>query len=187
MAEDKAPQGASPSSSVQPPVAVQVVDHVGEIVAIVCLTVLACRHVLSGELALAGILATLGVQSGLRTFGRRGVGAVGAAVLLLLPALPIAGRALRLAGIALLGAALLFSPLGCGPTPVQSAALLLVPGVPPAVGCAPAGATRCQGATPEVCSASGRWWAALPGPCPGGCALEDAGARCLAVDAGVSP
>jgi len=75
--------------------------------------------------------------------------------------------------------------LGCGPA--RDALVSTVPGAPDPSGCAPVGASRCTGATPEVCSASGRWWAALPAPCPHGCVAEDAGARCMARDAGVEP
>jgi len=73
----------------------------------------------------------------------------------------------------------LVAPLGCGPRPASEAAMLLAPGTPRPEGCAPIGATRCVGAVPEACGESGRWWPAEA--CPGGCVLEDAGARCLAV------
>lgn len=98
---------AAPSPSTRPaapvPAVVQAIDHLGELAAIVCLTVLAARGKLSGELALTGILMTLGVQTGLRTVARRGVGAVGIAVLALGPALL---RTLGVAAIVLVVAGL---------------------------------------------------------------------------------
>lgn len=77
--------------------------------------------------------------------------------------------------------------LGCGPG--RELVMRVTPGVPPPVGCSPAGASRCEGRVPVVCSASGRWWPATPAgaPCPYGCAVQggpDGGAYCAAEDGG---
>ena len=44
------------------------------------------------------------------------------------------------------------------------------------------GSSRCNGAVPEVRSASGRWWPATPAsaPCAHGCVVDDGGAYCAA-------
>lgn len=170
----------SPPPAPVPPV-VQAIDHLGEIAGIVCVTVLACNGRLGGELAACAILAILGVQTGLRTVARRATGGTGAVGLALLAAGPAVVQGLRVLGVA---AVLLLAATACGP--VRGAVLAVTPGVPPASGCAPTGASRCTGAVPEVCSASGRWWSALPPPgtCPAGCVVDDAGARCAAGDGG---
>lgn len=83
---------------------------------------------------------------------------------------------LTLAGVAVLGAL----TQGCGPG--RELVMRVAPGVPSPSSCAPAGASRCEGAVPVVCSASGRWWAATPAsaPCAHGCVTDDAGAYCAA-------
>lgn len=77
---------------------------------------------------------------------------------------------------------------GCGPA--RDALLAVTPGVPPVAGC-DAGAQRCQGAVPVVCSRSGRWWPSLPPDpqgvqrqCPAGCELDGGVAFCAAADGG---
>lgn len=69
----------------------------------------------------------------------------------------------------------------CGPG--RELTMRVAPGVPAASSCSPAGASRCEGAVPVVCSASGRWWPATPAsaPCAHGCVTGDAGAYCAAV------
>lgn len=77
----------------------------------------------------------------------------------------------------------------CGPA---RGALLSAAGSPSAEGC-DAGTYRCNGAVPEACSRSGRWWPALPRDATGrqtvcldGCAVGDGGvAQCApAADGG---
>jgi len=82
-----------------------------------------------------------------------------------------------------LGVLALLCLAACGP--VRSGATVLTPGAPPPGRCDVPGATRCDGARVLVCSASGRLWDALPGECAYGCLESDAGARCVARDAGV--
>lgn len=71
------------------------------------------------------------------------------------------------------------SLLGCGP--VRERVLSATPTVPraEATDAAPY-SSRCNGAVPEVLSASGRWWPAHPAgsPCPWGCVVDADGARC---------
>jgi len=76
---------------------------------------------------------------------------------------------------------------GCGPG--RELVMRVAPGVPSPSSCSPAGASRCDGQVPVVCSASGRWWPATPAsaPCAGGCVVGDGGAYCAARDAAVSP
>ena len=77
----------------------------------------------------------------------------------------------------------------CGPA--RDALLAATPGVPPVSGCT-TGNYRCNGAAPEACSASGRWWPALPRDatggqtrCPAGCAVNGDGvAHCAPADGG---
>lgn len=77
----------------------------------------------------------------------------------------------------------------CGPA--RDALLAATPGVPPVSGCT-AGNYRCNAGVPEACSASGRWWPALPRDatggqtrCPAGCAVNGDGvAHCAAADGG---
>lgn len=64
------------------PVAVQIIDRLGDIVGVIALTALCYGGRLSGELALVGIGAILGVSTGLRSIGGRSVGAATAAVAL---------------------------------------------------------------------------------------------------------
>lgn len=73
---------------------------------------------------------------------------------------------------------------GCGPG--RELVMRVAPGVPSPSSCSPAGASRCEGAVPVVCSASGRWWPATPAsaPCARGCVVGDAGAYCAAADGG---
>ena len=82
--------------------------------------------------------------------------------------------------------ALLVGVLLCSCGPGRELVMRVTPGVPAASSCSPAGASRCEGAVPVVCSASGRWWPATPAsaPCTHGCAVDDAGAYCAA-DGGV--
>ena len=79
----------------------------------------------------------------------------------------------------------------CGCPAVREGVMRVTPGVPDPSGCAE-GAQRCSGSVPEVCSASHRWWPALPRRadgtqrvCAAGCAVTDAGvAVCAALDGG---
>lgn len=99
----------------------------------------------------------------------------------------------------LLRACLVVVALAClvgatqGCDPIREGVMRVTPGVPDPSGCAE-GTQRCAGAVPEVCSASHRWWPALPRradgtqrACSGGCGVTDAGvAVCVAVDASVA-
>lgn len=88
-----------------------------------------------------------------------------------------------------MGALCLALALGCGPA--RDALMSATPGVPPVSGCT-TGNHRCNGAVPEVCSETGRWWPALPRDaqgaqrvCPAGCAVAaDGAAYCAAADGG---
>ena len=87
----------------------------------------------------------------------------------------------------LLMLSLALAALGCHP--VREGIMRVTPGVPSASGCV-APASRCEGAVPVVCSASGRWWPATPAsaPCPSGCVVDDGpdgGAYCAGADGGV--
>lgn len=101
----------------QAPVAVQILDRLGEIVGVVVLGALAWHGKLSGELSLIGIGAILGVQTGLRSAlaGRLGGGGgsapavVGLIGLGLLHAEHAARAVLHLATLALVVAS-----MGCG-------------------------------------------------------------------------
>ncbi|MBL0220247.1 MAG: hypothetical protein IPQ07_41055 [Myxococcales bacterium] len=76
----------------------------------------------------------------------------------------------------------------CGPG--RELVMRVAPGVPSRTDSdAAVGSSRCNGAVPEVRSASGRWWPATPAsaPCAHGCVTDDAGAYCAAADAAVSP
>lgn len=92
---------------------------------------------------------------------------------------------LSLSGAILAGAVLAGCPA------VREGVMRVTPGVPDPSGCAE-GAQRCSGSVPEVCSATHRWWPALPRRadgtqrvCAAGCAVTDAGvAVCIAVDGG---
>lgn len=81
----------APSPPGSSPVAVQVIDRLGDIVGVIALAALCHAGKLSGELALVGIGAILGVSTGLRSIGGRSVGAATAAVALaaLLSASPV--------------------------------------------------------------------------------------------------
>ena len=62
---------------------------------------------------------------------------------------------------------------------VREGTLLVTPGVPPVSGCTYQ-AERCNGAMPEVCSASHRWWPSQAAPCPHGCGWgDDTHVRCM--------
>lgn len=71
--------------------------------------------------------------------------------------------------------------VGCGPA--RETVMRLAPGVPEVSGCA-ATTQRCNGAVPEVCSSSGRWWPSLPVRPDGtqracvSCVVEDSVAGC---------
>lgn len=84
---------------------------------------------------------------------------------------------------AFLACALTLCAFACHP--MREVVMRVAPGVPSASGCV-APASRCEGAVPVVCSASGRWWPATPAgaPCPYGCAVASDGAYCLGADAG---
>lgn len=82
--------------------------------------------------------------------------------------------------------ALLACVLLCSCGPGRELAMRIAPGVPSPSSCSPAGVSRCDGAVPVVCSASGRWWSATPTgePCAHGCVVGDGGAYCAAADGG---
>lgn len=73
--------------------------------------------------------------------------------------------------------------------PLRSGIMAVTPGVPSSSDSdAAVGASRCNGAVPEVRS-EGRWWPATPAgaPCPGGCLYDpgsDGGAYCAPMDGG---
>lgn len=154
------------------PVAVQVVDKIGELAAVLAFCLLAYHGKLSGEWAVAGSLAALGVQSiprgilAARTSGPTGAG-LGLIGLGLLGALHtgdadrarIRGETMAGATSGVLAILVLLGVLvmqGCGP-----AREALVDTQSPRVDCRP-GSQRCYARAPEVCSATGRWWAVLP-------------------------
>ena len=181
------------------PVAVQFVDRIGDIVGVIVIGHLCALGKLGGVEAAIVIGAILGVGTGLRQAGARVGARVGAApglsvVGLLLLGLgrwlaPAAGAAelARVSGVFGLVAVLALS--ACGPA--RDALMAVTPGVPPASGCT-TGNHRCNGAVPEVCSETGRWWPALPRDaqgaqraCPAGCAMTaDGAAYCAAADGG---
>ena len=81
--------------------------------------------------------------------------------------------------------------LSQGCEPIREGVMRVTPGVPDPSGCVD-GTQRCNGSVPEVCSASHRWWPALPPRadgtqrvCAASCAVTDAGvAVCAALDGG---
>lgn len=196
---------STPPKPPQTPLAVQLVDKVVE--GMVCY--LAFRLVLVGKVdGITGLGAMVGIalgQSGIRALGARvglpQTGAVGMLVLaaggalgLLAPHAPAVADAARTLGqrghvrggllavlavvaLAVLGA----TAQGCGPA--RETVMRLAPGVPEVSGCAPS-TQRCNGAVPEVCSSSGRWWPSLPVRPDGSqrecvsCVVEDGVAGC---------
>ena len=81
----------------------------------------------------------------------------------------------------------LASLLSLGCNPVRNGIMAVTPGVPSRTDSdAAVGSSRCNGAVPEVRSASGRWWPATPAgaPCPYGCVESPEGAYCAGADAG---
>lgn len=97
----------------------------------------------------------------------------------------------RFAAALLLVAASVAAGVRC--TAARETLMTVTPGVPDREpgGC-DAGAWRCSGPLPQQCSASGRWWIALPRAadgrqttCVAGCAYDDAGtAYCLGAEDG---
>ena len=87
-----APDASKPSG----PVAVQLLDKLGDMVAMVAVTYLCAAGKLSGELAAAVVAGIAGVGTGLRAIGGRNVGAASAAVALaaLITAAPAAVHAM---------------------------------------------------------------------------------------------
>lgn len=177
-------------------------DRIVDLVAIGALTALCLRHQLGGEITAGAIVAVAGVQTGLRQIsaarGGPGVGAVGALLLAVglgaathAPAVADAARTLGqrghvrgglLAVLAVVALAVLGATAqGCGPA--RETVMRLAPGVPEVSGCAPS-TQRCNGAVPEVCSSSGRWWPSLPVRPDGtqracvSCVVEDGVAGC---------
>lgn len=96
---------------------------------------------------------------------------------------------LRLAALVIVAGVV--GALTCGCPAIREGVMRVTPGVPDPSGCTD-GAQRCNGSVPEVCSASHRWWPALPRRadgtqrvCAAGCAVTDAGvAVCAALDGG---
>lgn len=197
---DVAPQSGDHQTpharTLQAPTAVQVLDRLGEIIGIICLTVVCLAGRLDGMALLFGVAGILGVQTGIRTAGSRGaaaatsVGAVGLVILHAGPALEhlalLVGRARGLAVLALTVTLGVF--VACGP--VRAAFMAATPGVPPLSRGVDAGTQRCNGAVPEACVTSGdgvRCWPSLQRDargrqraCLAGCAVDDAGfAVCL--------
>lgn len=80
----QAPTAPTPDASkpTTAPVAVQVLDKLGDIVAMVAVAYLCAAGKLSGELAAAVVAGIAGVGTGIRAFGGRNVGAASAAVAL---------------------------------------------------------------------------------------------------------
>ena len=177
------------------PVVVQAIDRLGDIVGVIAVAHLCALGKIGGVEACIVIGAILGVGTGLRQAGARVGAAPGLSVVgLLLLGLgrwlaPAAGAAelARVSGVFGLVAVLALS--ACGPA--RDALMAVTPGVPPASGCT-TGNHRCNGAVPEVCSETGRWWPALPRDaqgaqraCPAGCAMTaDGAAYCAAADGG---
>lgn len=162
------------------PVAVQLVDRLGDIVGVVALAWLCHAGKLGGELALVGIGAILGVGTGLRHVGARaGTAGVGVVGLLLLGLgrwlAPAAGAAELARASGLLGLlALVALAVAC-------------PNLPPVSGCTPL-SQRCEGDRPQVCSPTRRWHTVGDEPCgatPGqSCQVRAGVAGCVrAVDA----
>ena len=201
-----APSGVRPryvvTAAPSVPVVVQVIDKMTAVAAILALTILALEGKFTVEIA-AAILAAGAVDSiprgiasarGKSVEGGSGAAALGIVGLGLLGALSAGSdapqgqhtagesRAAAMPGVlAILG--LLFvlgaQAVACGP-----AREAIVDTQSPRVGCT-AGAQRCEAAAPEVCSAAGRWWPALPvspdgSPrrCAGPCEVVDGVARC---------
>lgn len=101
---------------------------------------------------------------------------------------PESGRAetLALAAVTVLAVLLPLAVALAGCGPARDALLAVTPGVPRVAGC-DAGAQRCEGAVPVVCSRSGRWWPSLPPDpqgvqrqCPAGCEIDGGTAFCAA-------
>lgn len=188
------------------PVAVQLVDKLGELGAVVAFCILAYHGKLSGEWAVAGSLAALGVQSiprgilAARTSGPPGA-ALGLIGLGLLGALNVgshdADRA-RVRGetvaaatsglLAIFALAIVLLVQACGP-----AREALVDTQSPRVDCR-AGSHRCYANAPEVCSATGRWWPSMPAApgrtarvCADVCEVRDDGIAHCASSAVVVP
>ena len=177
------------------PVVVQAIDRLGDIVGVIAVAHLCALGKIGGVEACIVIGAILGVGTGLRQAGARVGAAPGLSVVgLLLLGLgrwlaPAAGAAelARVSGVFGLVAVLALS--ACGHA--RDALMAVTPGVPPASGCT-TGNHRCNGAVPEVCSETGRWWPALPRDaqgaqraCPAGCAMTaDGAAYCAAADGG---
>jgi len=177
-------------------------DRVVDVIAILVLGYMCTTGRLGGEITAGAIVAVAGVQTGLRQIsaarGGPGVGAVGALLLAVglgaaahAPAVADAARTLGqrghvrgglLAVLAVVALAVLGATAqGCGPA--RETVMRLAPGVPEPSGCA-AGTQRCNGAVPEVCSSSGRWWPSLPVRPDGSqracvmCVVEDGVAGC---------
>lgn len=158
------------------PTSVQLVDRIGDVVAVIVFGLLCNGGKISGELCVFAVGAVLGVGTGLRQINPRatsstGVGVVGLALLALAPlaAAVARSRGLATATLALaLGGAVALTPPGCAPR------------LPPVAGCAPT-AQRCgPSGTPEVCSASQRWEPAGDLPCAA------VGAVCVESDGGLA-
>jgi len=132
------------------PVAVQVLDRLGDIVGVIVVAHLCAVGKIGGEVAVIAIGAILGVGTGLRQVGARAGTATGLSVvgLLLLGGLrwlaPAAGAAELARASGLFGLLAVLS-LGTG-----------CPKLPPVSGCTPL-SQRCDGDRPQVCSPSRRW------------------------------
>lgn len=77
-----APTPDTSKTTTSAPVAVQLLDKLGDMVAMIAVTYLCAAGKLSGELAAAVVAGIAGVGTGIRAFGGRNVGAASAAVAL---------------------------------------------------------------------------------------------------------
>ncbi len=132
------------------PVAVQLVDRIGDIVGVIAVAHLCALGKIGGVEACIVIGAILGVGTGLRQAGARAGIAPGLSVV----------------GLLLLGFARWLAPAAAGAELARASGLFGIvavltlgtgcPKLPPVSGCAPL-SQRCDGDRPQVCSPSRRW------------------------------
>lgn len=128
--------------------AVQIVDHISDMVGMIILGLLCYAGKIGGTETMIAIGGILGLGTGMRQIGSR------------------VGRGLGVAGLAILSLARWLAPAAAGAELARASGLfgLLVvlavgtgcPKLPPVSGCAPL-AQRCDGDRPQVCSPSHRW------------------------------
>lgn len=140
------------------PVAVQLVDRIGDIVGVIAVAHLCALGKIGGVEACIVIGAILGVGTGLRQAGARAGIAPGLSVV----------------GLLLLGFARWLAPAAAGAELARASGLFGIvavltlgtgcPKLPPVSGCAPL-SQRCDGDRPQVCSPSRRWHFVGDEPC----------------------